>query len=177
MAATIFVDHFSDHVNEYLIKDLTLSETLLAKHAYERFLALLGVESVAYHADNGWFADKGFRDDCTSSNRTITFCGVGSHHQNGLAEHKIKDITLGGQTSLFHAKHMFPEWISTICWLFAIKCYEDRLINLVHCADGRTPYKTLASLDAAPNNMSNFHTFGCPCTCSHRSKSLSLNIE
>jgi len=59
------------------MKDLTLSETLLAKHAYERFLASLGVEAKVYHADNGRFADKGFRDDCTASNQTITFCGVG----------------------------------------------------------------------------------------------------
>jgi hypothetical protein len=53
MAATIFVDHFSDHVYVYLMKDFMLSETILAKHAYERFLALLGDESKAYHADNG----------------------------------------------------------------------------------------------------------------------------
>jgi hypothetical protein len=52
MSATIFVDHFSDHVYVYLMKDLKLSETLLAKHAYEHFLALLCVESKAYHADN-----------------------------------------------------------------------------------------------------------------------------
>jgi len=163
MAATIFVDHFSDHVYVYLMKDLMLSETLLAKHAYEHFLALLGIESKAYHADNGRFADKGFRDDCTSSNQMITFCGVGSHHQNGIAERKIKDITLGGRTLLLHAKRMFPEYISTILWPFAVKCYEDRLNNLVHRADGRTPYETLASLDAAPIDTSNFHTFGCPC--------------
>jgi hypothetical protein len=148
MAATIFVDHFLDHVYLYLMKDLTLFETLLAKHAYERFLALLGIESKAYHADNGCFADKVFRDDCTSSNQTITFCGIGSHHQNGIAERKIKDITLGGRTLLLHAKHMFPEYISTILWPFAVKCYEDRLNNLVHRADGCTPYETLASLDA-----------------------------
>jgi hypothetical protein len=58
---------------------------------------------------------------------------------------------------------MFPKYISTILWPFAIKCYEDRLNNLVHPLDGRTPYKTLASLHAAPTNTSNFHTFGCPC--------------
>jgi hypothetical protein len=163
MAATIFVDHFLDHVYMYLMKDLTLSETLLAKHAYEHFLASLGIESKGYHTDNGCFANKGFRDDCTFSNQTITFCGVGSHHQNGIAERKIKDITLGGQTLLLHAKRMFPEYVSTILWPFAMKCYEDRLNNLVHCADRRTPYKTLASLDAAPINTSNFLTFGCPC--------------
>jgi hypothetical protein len=135
LAAMVFVDHFSDHVHVYLMRVLTLSETLLAKHAYEHFLASLGVESKAYHADNCCFADKGFRNDCTSSNQTITFCGVGSHHQNGIAEGKIKDITLGGQTLLLHAKHMFPNYISTILWPFAVKCYKDRLNNLVHCAD------------------------------------------
>jgi hypothetical protein len=114
MAATVFVDHFSDHVYVYLMKYLTLSETLLAKHAYEPLLALLGVESKVYHADNGCFADKGFREDCTSSNQMITFCGVGSHHQNCMAERKIKDITLGGQTLLLRAKRMFPKYISTI---------------------------------------------------------------
>jgi hypothetical protein len=101
MGATVFVDHYSDHVYVYLMRDLTLSETLMAKHAYERFLASLGVDSKAYYADNGRFADKGFRDDCVSSNQTITFCGVGSHHQNGIAERKIKDITLGASRAHF----------------------------------------------------------------------------
>jgi hypothetical protein len=116
MGATVFVDHYSNHVYVYLMKDLTLSETLMAKHAYYCVLASLGVDSKAYHADNGCFADKGFWDDCVSNNQTITFCRVGSHHQNGIAERKIKDITLGARTLLLHAKRMFPEYISTILW-------------------------------------------------------------
>ena len=75
-----------------------LFETLMTKHANECFLASLGIDSKAYHADNGRFADKGFWDDCVSSNQMITFCGIGSHHQNSIAECKIKDITLGAWT-------------------------------------------------------------------------------
>ncbi len=86
MGATVLVDHCSDHTYIYLMRDLTLAETLLAKHAYEKFPALLGMDSKAYHADNGQFPDKGFWDNCTLSNQTITFCGVQSHHQNGIAE-------------------------------------------------------------------------------------------
>jgi hypothetical protein len=163
MGATIFADHFSDHVYVYLMKDLTLAETLMAKHADEKYLASFGVESKAYHADNGHFADKGFRDDCNSCNQTITFCGVGSHHQNGIAERKIKDITLGAWTLLLHAKRMFPEYISTIFWPFAVKCCKDRMNHLVHWADGHTPFEMLAGLDSAPTKVSDFHTFGCPC--------------
>ena len=35
--------------------------------------------------------------------------------------------------------------------------------NLVHQADGRTPYQTLTGLDQVKLDVSNFHTFGCPC--------------
>ena len=37
--ATISVDHFSDHVYVFLMRELTLEETLLAKAAYKQFLA------------------------------------------------------------------------------------------------------------------------------------------
>jgi hypothetical protein len=118
------------------MQNLTLEETLLAKHAYERFLSTIGVTAQAYHADNGCFADQGFRDDCNLSNQVITFCSVGSHHQNGIAKRKIKELTPGAWTLLLHAKRMLSENISTILWPFALKWAKDRLNNLVHQADG-----------------------------------------
>ncbi len=93
--ATIIVDHHSNHVYAFLMQDLTLDETILAKHAYEQFLLSLGVTSKAYHAHSWHFTDNGFQDDCISCNQTITFCGVGSHHQNGIPERKIKELTPG----------------------------------------------------------------------------------
>jgi hypothetical protein len=74
---------------------------------------------------------------------------VGGHHQNGIGEWKIKELTLRAETLLLHAKRMPPEYISTILWPFALKCAEDRLNNLVHPADGHTPYKTIANLDSS----------------------------
>jgi hypothetical protein len=128
----VTVDHYLDHVYVYLMQNLSLEETILAKHGYEQFLAAIGVTAKAYHANNGHFSDKGFHDECTSSNQVITFCGVGSHHQNGIGEQKIKELTLVACTLLLHAKHMLPEYISMIMWPFALKCEEDRPNNLVH---------------------------------------------
>jgi hypothetical protein len=159
------------------MRDLSLDETIAAKHGYERFLHSHGIQSNAYHADNGRFADQGFRDDCLQHNQIITFCGVGSHHQNGIAERKIKDLTLCARTILLHAKRMLPEYISTILWPFALKCTKDRMNNLVHRADGRTPYQTLTGLDQVKLDVSNFHTFGCPCyVLEHRLQSGNLMI-
>ncbi len=53
MGATVIVDHYSYHTYIYLMQELRFVETLLAKHAYEKFLASLGIKSKAYHADNG----------------------------------------------------------------------------------------------------------------------------
>ncbi len=90
------MDHHSDHVYVFLMRDLTLNETMLAKHAYEQLLSSIGVTSKIYHADNGQFANKGFCDDCASCNQVINFCGIGSYHKNGIAEQKNKEWMLGG---------------------------------------------------------------------------------
>jgi hypothetical protein len=58
---------------------------------------------------------------------------------------------------------MLPEYILTILWPFALKCAKDRLNNLVHRADGRTPYEIIVNLDSSKIKVSKFHTFGSPC--------------
>jgi hypothetical protein len=51
--AMVIFDHYSDHVYVVFMRNLSLEETYLAKHAYECFLSSIGVTAKAYHADNG----------------------------------------------------------------------------------------------------------------------------
>ena len=44
-------------------------------------------------------------DDIHQAHQTITFCGIGAHHQNGIAKCHIHDITESACTSLLHAAH------------------------------------------------------------------------
>jgi hypothetical protein len=39
---------------------------------------------------------------------------MGGHHQKGIVEQKIKELTLRARTLLLHAKWMLQEIISTI---------------------------------------------------------------
>ena len=73
MGAPVFVDHHSDHVYIYLMRNLTLEETLLAKDVYGQFLNSNSASVHAYHADNGRFVDKRSGHDYRSSNQIITF--------------------------------------------------------------------------------------------------------
>ena len=61
-----------------------IEQNINAKVSFEKLASTYGVTVKQYHADNGIFACKGFRDVITESNQKITFCGVGAHHQNGI---------------------------------------------------------------------------------------------
>ena len=86
--ATTFVDHVSDYVYVHLMRDLSLTETFLAKSAMEKVMAQTGQTVKHYHADNGQFSENGFIDAVSGKDRKITFCGIGVHHQNGIIENK-----------------------------------------------------------------------------------------
>ena len=80
--ATTFVDHVSDYVYVHLMRDLSLTETLLSKSAMEKVMSQAGRTVKHYHADNGQFAENGFINAVNGKYQKITFCGVGAQHQN-----------------------------------------------------------------------------------------------
>ena len=114
--ATVFVDYASRWVKVHLIQDATGESTLEAKNDFERDCMTRNVVPKHYHADNGQFAENSFREDCVRKMQNLTFCGVGAHHQNGVSERIIKDLTLSSRTLVLHAKSHFPEYITTMFW-------------------------------------------------------------
>jgi len=161
--ATVFIDHVSDYVYVFLMRDLTLDETLLAKTSFERHAQDGGVNILAYRADNGRFADQGFRDSVTDCNQKITFCAVGAHHQNGIVERRIKELTLVARTLLLHAVRHWPGYITTMIWPFALKEAAFRLNKLTIDEDGHSIEARFFGVDGDIIGPSLFHTFGSPC--------------
>ncbi len=159
--ATVFVDHVTQYVYVHLMKDLTQDATIEAKAACERLFASFGHKIRHYRADNGRYADKEFMDDIHRCNQRISFCGVGAHHQNAIAERGIKELTLIARTLLLHAIRHWPEYVTTILWPFALKTASDRLNRLSVNDDLKSP---LSLLSGASDNIiaSDLHTWGCP---------------
>jgi hypothetical protein len=71
---------------------MTSEETLKSKLAFEKYALSHGVHIKHYHADNGRFKDTLFTRDIEEKGQTISYCGVGAHHQNGIAEKRIGDL-------------------------------------------------------------------------------------
>ena len=160
--ATVFVDYATKWIKVHLMTSLSGNETLEAKESFEHACASRGVEPKHFHADNGRFAEDTFTKDCKSKLQKLTFCGVGAHHQNGVAENTIKQLTLTARTLLLHAQRYWPEYISTMLWTFALLSAADRLNNLHVDLDGKTPEIKFSQAAGNTTRLKNFHTFGCP---------------
>ena len=96
--ANVLVDYASRWVKVHLMHDATGELTLEAKNDFERYCMIRNVVPKHYHVDNGRFAENSFKEDCIRKIQNLTFCGVGAHHQNGVSERIIQDLTLSSRT-------------------------------------------------------------------------------
>ena len=115
----------------------------------------------AYHADNDRFADNLFINDVNKQGQTMTYCGVGAHHQNGIAEKRIRNVTEQARKMLLHACSRWPSTVTTTLWPYAVRQAQDVSNYLPMNDQGHSPIKRFSGTDVAPR-LREFHTFGCP---------------
>ena len=60
-------------------------------------------------------------DEFDACGQTISFLGMGAHHQNGNAEHAIQMITSWAWTMMLHAFLMWPKCTNLHLWTFAMQ--------------------------------------------------------
>jgi hypothetical protein len=89
------------------------------------------------------------------------FCGVGPHHQNGIAEKRIGDLQRRATTLLLHAQRRWLDAKNSHLWTYAIRAAND-------CRN-YTPTNTqdicLISRFCKTTSIPSFqnqHRFGCP---------------
>jgi hypothetical protein len=135
-------------------------DTIEAKRRFEQFCLEHGVKVKHYHADNGIFASKGFRNEIACCGQTLSFCGVGAHHQNGVAERRIQDLANSARSSLAHAAHRNPA-ITAHLWPYALRhaSYVRRIMPREH--HSKSPEELFSKSQVRPTTKY-LHPFGCP---------------
>eukprot|EP00957_Ditylum_brightwellii_P121667 9278257-Ditylum_brightwellii.AAC.1 len=102
------VDHASNFNYSHMISGTTIKETVEAKVAYERALHNYGHKVEAYHGDNRRLDSADFQTACKVAKQAYTYCGVGAHHQNGIAESMNKRHSHNCRTALLYVKGNGP---------------------------------------------------------------------
>ena len=121
----------------------------------------MGVRIHYYHADNGRFADKGLVQDCQMQRQGLTYCGVNTHFQNGIAEKKIRDLLEQTRTMMLHALHRWSSMLSIHLWQYGLRTAND-ICNATPCKGSDiSPIESFSGV-AVCLKMKQYHAFGCP---------------
>jgi len=161
--AAVYVDQATGYGFVWLQKSVSEEETLEGKLAFERHCRLFNVTVKHYHADNGIFSKNAWTQSCIQERQSLTLAGVSAHHQNGVAERRIRELRALARTMLIHAQRRWPQAITTNLWPYAIRMANDVLNatpNLQHKT--KEPAELLFSGSTITSNPKHWHHFGCP---------------
>jgi hypothetical protein len=101
--ATVYVDQRSRFRYVHLQKTTSAEETIEGKNAFETYARSHRVTVKNYLADNGICKANLWVNDCKMKGQGLTFAGVNAHHQNGVAERRIREVQEMARTMLIHA--------------------------------------------------------------------------
>ena len=117
----------------------------------------------AYHADNGIFKAKKWVEECRQRKQDLTFAGVNAHHQNGIAERRIRELQETMREILIHATKRWPGVVT-----IHLRPYAIRMANQAYNAtplnahiNKQSPNKIFDN-SAVDINPKHWKPFGCP---------------
>jgi hypothetical protein len=161
--ATVFVDHLSRLGFVYLQKTASAEETIEAKKAFESYAKRHGVTVENYLADNGIFKAHKWVEECKKDGQGLTFVGVNAHHQNGMAERRIRELQDMARTMLIHANSRWPDAINANLWPYAVRAANEAINHSPSMQDPerRSPMEIFAKTRVVANPK-HWKPFGCP---------------
>jgi len=163
-----WVDNYSKLIFVTMHASKDTRELLHSKAAFERFCRQHGISIRSIRADNGIYSAQSFRQNCDVSDQALTFCGVGSHWQNGIAKRAIGIIQATARTILLHAMANWPTIVNDSFWPFAV--HHSVLLHNISCRRGHTqsPWELFTGAPLQ-KSLSDTRVFGCPAYVLHKS--------
>jgi hypothetical protein len=159
---TVFVDCFSQLCFVHLQFDDSAAETMLAKQAFEKFAAEHGGRILHHcHCDNRQFANNAWKQSCKASRQQLTFCGVNSHLQNGIAKCAIRDLLENAHKQLLYAHACWPAVVHFALWPYALHNAALLHNSLPVLEDGTSRLEPFSSIQVECN-MKHVHIFCVP---------------
>ena len=160
---TVYVDLSSGHMFIQPQISLKASETIIGKRRFERMLNNFGHDVKVYLGDNGVFKSKEFQEELRNRGQEMEFCGVGAHHQNGVAERAIRTVSEAARTMMIHAAIYWPGSVSMDLWPMAVE-YATYIYNRMPGMNtGVAPLELITGARLNPNDLRGMRVWGCPC--------------
>jgi hypothetical protein len=93
----------------------------------------------------------------------MSYVGVNAHHQNGIAERKIRELQELARTILIHANARWSDSVTATLWPYAIRMANEAVNHTPSFQDRekRSPIE-LSTRSSIPSNPKHWKPFGCP---------------
>lgn len=117
---SFWVNHFSQFIYVMMHEMKRAEELLRSKLEFEDFASKYNINIKNIRADNVVYTAKCFKEACLKKQQSLTFCAVGAHWQNGIAERFIFSITQCACTILLQAMTHWPNVITEDMRPFAV---------------------------------------------------------
>ena len=141
---------------------LNAEETLLGKACFEREAALSGVKIKSCHTDNGVFTAQSFMDEIRTQEQSITFSGMGAHHQNGVSERAIGTVFMQARTQLLHSQLRWTDQTPISLWPMSTQ-HATKLHNIMPgMQSGLTPDEIFSRTTSNHAELLQLKPWGCP---------------
>jgi hypothetical protein len=157
------VDHASCKIFHHPQVSLDAAETIRGKQLVEAAASNIGRSVKAYHSDNGIFSSEEFRGHCNHLGQSLSFSGVGAHHQNGVAERSIGTVSRLARANLIHLQLCWPDRANLNLWALAMNYavwVYNRLPN--DALGGLSPDEFWTGTRSNHIDLRRAHVFGCP---------------
>jgi hypothetical protein len=161
--ATVYVDQATRLGYVHLQKGATAEETLEGKKAFEAYARDHSISIKAYHADNGIFCAHKWVDCCRMAEQGLTFAGVNSHHENGIAKRRIKELQDLARTMLIHANRQWKMSVNAHLWPYTVRMASEQINYMprMQSKERKSPMQDFAKTETH-TNVKHWHPFGSP---------------
>ena len=93
----------------------------------------------------------------------MKYCGVGAHHQNGVAERSIQTVSNMARVMMLHASIMWPEMSDPSLWPMAVDYAAHIYNHLPNHKTGQSPMDIFTRSLVLRHGLKDLHVWGCPC--------------
>ena len=102
-------------------------------------------------------------NDCHSQQQSMSYVAVGVHHQNGVAERRIRVLQDMTRTQLLHDQRRWPQAISPYLWPYALRIANEEWNNAPNPRDQErlSPIQRFSGTKVQ-RNVNHSAPFGCP---------------
>jgi hypothetical protein len=160
-----YVSFWVDHVTAFMYltfhSSKAATELVKSKLEFEQYADRFNVRVSNIRADNGVYSAQLFREACLKQQQNLTFCAVGAHWQNRIAERFIGAITQRARTILLHAMAKWPAVIQEDMWTFALRHAVNFHNSSIRKQQTKSPYEQFTG-QTPPWSLRDFRIFGSP---------------